>query len=43
MNSNLAHQEELRDEMLDGKIVLMSPRPAVNHNRVIGKIFYALK
>ena len=41
MNSNLAHQEELRDEMLDGKIVLMSPRPAVNHNRVIGNIFFA--
>ena len=41
MADNLAHQEEIRDEMLNGKIVLMSPRPAVNHNRVIGNIFFA--
>ena len=41
MANNLAHQEEIRDEMLNGKIVLMSPRPAVNHNRVIGNIFFA--
>ncbi len=41
MADNLAHQEEIRDEMLNGKVVLMSPRPAVNHNRVIGNIFYA--
>ena len=32
MADNLAYQEELRDEMLNGKVVLMSPRPAVNHN-----------
>ena len=38
---NLAYQEEFRDEMLNGKPVLMSPRPAVNHNRVIGNIFHA--
>ena len=41
MADNLAYQEELRDEMLNGKVVAMSPRPAVNHNRVIGNIFYA--
>jgi len=41
MADNLAYQEELRNEMLNGKIVAMSPRPAVNHNRVIGNIFYA--
>ena len=35
------YQEEIRDEMLNGKVVLMSPRPAVNHNRVIGNIFFA--
>ena len=27
MADNLAYQEELRDEMLNGKVVLMSPRP----------------
>ncbi len=41
MADNLAYQEELRNEMLNGKVVAMSPRPAVNHNRVIGNIFYA--
>ncbi len=38
---NPAYQEEFRDEMLNGKITLMSPWPAVNHSRVIGNIFYA--
>ncbi|MDR1702475.1 MAG: Uma2 family endonuclease [Sporomusaceae bacterium] len=33
--SNLAYQEEVREELLNGKIVAMSPRPAVNHNRVV--------
>lgn len=41
MADNLAHQEEIRDEMLNGKVILMSPRPAVNHNRAIGNIFFA--
>lgn len=41
MADNLAHQEDIRDEMLNGKVILMSPRPAVNHNRVIGNIFFA--
>ena len=41
MADNLAYQEEIRDEMLNGRVVLMSPRPAVNHNRVIGNIFFA--
>ena len=41
MADNLAYQEEIRDEMLNGKVILMSPRPAVNHNRVIGNIFFA--
>lgn len=42
MADNLAYQEELRDEMLNGRVVLMSPRPTVNHNRVafnIARIF----
>lgn len=39
MGSNLAYQEEPWDEMIDGKIVMMSPRPTVNHNIVAGNIF----
>lgn len=34
MNSNLAYKEEFRDELINGRIVLMSPSPATNHNRV---------
>lgn len=41
---NLAYQiEDTWDEMLNGKIVAMSPRPVVNHNRVSGNIFNLLK
>lgn len=36
---NLAYQDEYRDELINGKIVLMSPRPTVNHNIVAGNIF----
>lgn len=42
MNGNLAYQEEPRDEMLNNRIILMSPRPLVNHNRIafnIARIF----
>jgi len=34
MNDNLAYQEEIREERIDGKIVAMSPRPSWNHSRV---------
>ena len=34
MNTNLAYQEERREELIGGKVVAMSPRPSVNHNRV---------
>lgn len=33
MNSNSACQEELWSELLNGHIVMMSPRPSTNHNR----------
>lgn len=33
MNSNLACQEDVRTELIGGKVVAMSPRPAFNHNR----------
>ncbi len=38
MNDNLAYQEDVWEELIDGKIVDMSPRPAFNHNRVAFKI-----
>lgn len=41
MAGNLAYKEEPRKELLDGKTVLMSPRPSVDHNRVASNIFYA--
>ena len=38
MNTNLAYQddawEKRREELIDGEVVMMSPRPAFNHNRV---------
>jgi Uma2 family endonuclease len=39
MNDNLAYQEDLREEMIDGKVVLMSPRPNYNHNRIAANIY----
>jgi len=39
MNTNLAYQDKIWEELIDGKIVAMSPRPAANHNRVTGNIF----
>lgn len=35
MQSNLAYQEEYREELLNGEIVLMSPSPTLNHNRIV--------
>ena len=44
MSTNLAYQdyfeEEEREELIGGKIMLMSPRPAFNHNRVASRIFW---
>lgn len=34
----LAYQEEIWEELLDGRVVAMSPRPAVNHNVVAENI-----
>lgn len=33
-SSNLAHQDEGREELIAGKVVAMSPRPAFNHNQI---------
>lgn len=38
MNGNLAFQEEWREELIDGKVVMMSPA-ASNHNRIAGNIY----
>lgn len=38
MRGNLAYQEEFREELLNGKISMMSS-PSVNHNRVAGNIY----
>ena len=35
----LAYREDVREEIINGKTVLMSPRPATKHNRVAGNIY----
>ena len=39
MDGNLAYQEELLEERINGEIVAMSPRPTFNHNRVASRIY----
>ena len=34
MNGNLAYQEEIREELIQGQVVAMSPRPGFNHNHI---------
>lgn len=38
MADNLAYQELPREELINGKVVMMSPRPAWNHNTVASNI-----
>ena len=38
MDNNLAYQESFREELINGKLVAMSPA-ATNHNRIAGNIF----
>lgn len=40
MSENLAYQEGRRQELIDGQVVMMSPRPAWNHNRVAFNIAF---
>jgi len=42
MNGNLAYQDEPREELLNGKIVMMASA-SVNHNRVAGNIYYIFR
>ena len=39
MNQNLAYREEFWEELIDGKLVAMSPRPSVNHHFVSSNIY----
>ena len=38
MSGNLAYQDERREELIDGKVVMMAPASS-NHNRIAGNIF----
>lgn len=42
MNGNLAYQEEPREELLNGKIVMMAGA-SVNHNQVSGNIYHIFR
>jgi Uma2 family endonuclease len=42
MNTNLAYQDEIWEELIDGKIVAMSPRPNINHSYVSSNIYTIL-
>lgn len=35
----LSYKDDVRTELIDGKIVMMSPRPRLNHTRVSGAIY----
>ena len=37
--SNLAYAEEYDEEIINGRVVLMSPRPAIDHIRVAGNVY----
>ena len=43
MNELPDYMEEAWEELIDGKIVLMSPRPSFNHNVVAENIFFLFK
>ena len=42
MNTNFAYQEYFQEELIDGKIVAMSPA-ATNHNRISGNIYHLFR
>ena len=43
MNSNLAYQDELRGELINGEVVAMSSSPTFNRNRVASRIYRAFE
>ena len=42
MGGNLAYQEERREELVGGKVVMMAPASS-NHNRIAGNIYYIFR
>jgi len=38
LNTNLAYQEEIREELINGQVVAMSPKPRFNHHRIVWNI-----
>ena len=42
MSNNLAYQEERREELIGGKVVMMAPASS-NHNRIAGNIYYIFR
>lgn len=43
MSDNLAYQDDLKEEMINGEVIAMSPRPAFNHNRIASNIYWAFE
>lgn len=43
MNSNLAYQEEVWEELIGGEVVAMSPRPMYNHNHIAFNIAFMFR
>lgn len=43
MDDNLAYQEDLREELINGAVIAMSPRPSFNHNRVASRIYWVFE
>lgn len=39
MQDSLAYQEDVREELIGGEIIAMSPRPVFNHNRISGNLY----
>lgn len=43
MKGNPAYQDEVWEELLNGKIVAMYPRPGINHCLSASNIYYCFK
>lgn len=43
MCDNLAYREDIRKELINGKVAAMSPRPSVNHNVISENIIFIFK
>ncbi len=39
MSDNLAYEEEVWDELINGEVVAMSPRPVFNHGSIAGNLY----